>query len=188
MHPMRQGWHPIVNLGTSTTHDDRAWLNLLAVADAREAIGGDVQLTRRFEELAHPRWQGDEKFERLVVARRHLPLRPARQISARTLRWVLRRPTALPRAFSGCSMTSRLPRSVQVLNASTTPASRPGIRSANQRPPMHDTLADAPPLSRTPPPFPGELLSSWLRPIAAHYAVDLPHLACHIGLPVWNTP
>jgi hypothetical protein len=42
----------------------------------------------------------------------------------------------------------------------------------------------SPPLPYTPPPFPGELLSSWLRRIADEYAIDLPHLARHIGLPV----
>ena len=40
----------------------------------------------------------------------------------------------------------------------------------------------SPPLPYTPPYFPGELLSSWLRRIAAEYGVDLPHLARHIGL------
>ena len=52
----------------------------LGVADAREAIGGDVQLMRRFEELTLPRWQGDEEFEQLVVTiLRHLPLKRASQ-------------------------------------------------------------------------------------------------------------
>ena len=62
----------------------------LGIAEAREAIGGDVQLTRRFEELTLPRWQGDEEFEQLVVTiLRHLPLKHASQISARALRQVL---------------------------------------------------------------------------------------------------
>ncbi len=46
------------------------------ISEAREAIGGDVQLARRFEEIALPRWQGDEEFQDLVVAiLRHLPLK-----------------------------------------------------------------------------------------------------------------
>lgn len=62
----------------------------LGIADAREAIGGDVQLMRRFEELTLPRWQGDEEFEQLIVTiLRHLPLKLASQISARALRQVL---------------------------------------------------------------------------------------------------
>jgi hypothetical protein len=60
------------------------------IAEAREAIGGDVQLARRFEEVALPRWQGDEEFQELVVCiLRHLPLKLASQISARALRQVL---------------------------------------------------------------------------------------------------
>lgn len=62
----------------------------LGISDAREAINGDVQLARRFEELTLPRWQGDEEFQELVVCiLRHLPLKQASQISARALRHVL---------------------------------------------------------------------------------------------------
>jgi chromosomal replication initiation ATPase DnaA len=60
------------------------------ISEAREAIGGDVQLARRFEELPLTRWQGDEEFQQLIVAiLRHLPLKLASQISARALRHVL---------------------------------------------------------------------------------------------------
>lgn len=41
-----------------------------------------------------------------------------------------------------------------------------------------------PPLPYVPPCFPGELLSSWLRRVAAEYGVNFPHLASHIGLPI----
>ena len=62
----------------------------LGISEAREAIGGDVQLARRFEELTLPRWQGDEEFQELIVCMlRHLPLKQASQISARALRQVL---------------------------------------------------------------------------------------------------
>ena len=40
-----------------------------------------------------------------------------------------------------------------------------------------------PPLPYVPPCFPGELLSSWLRRVAAEYGATLAHLAAHIGLP-----
>jgi TniQ len=41
-----------------------------------------------------------------------------------------------------------------------------------------------PPPPYVPPCFPGELLSSWLRRVAAEYGVELAHLASHVGLPV----
>lgn len=40
------------------------------------------------------------------------------------------------------------------------------------------------PLPYVPSPFPGELLSSWLRRIAVEYGVELQHLAKHVGLSV----
>lgn len=40
------------------------------------------------------------------------------------------------------------------------------------------------PLPFVPSPFPGELLSSWLRRIAIEYGVELQHLAKHVGLSV----
>jgi hypothetical protein len=62
----------------------------LGVSEARQALGGDVQLARRLDELLLPRWQGDEEFQELVVAIvRHLPLKEKSQISARALRQVL---------------------------------------------------------------------------------------------------
>ena len=62
----------------------------LGISEAREAIGGDIQLARRFEELLLDRWQGDEEFQELIVAiLQYLPLKLASQISARALRQVL---------------------------------------------------------------------------------------------------
>jgi TniQ len=43
-----------------------------------------------------------------------------------------------------------------------------------------------PPLPYTPAPFPGELLSSWLKRIATDYRISLPHLAQHLGLSAVN--
>jgi hypothetical protein len=40
----------------------QSFLVCLGISDALEAISGDVQLARRFEELILPRWQGDEEY------------------------------------------------------------------------------------------------------------------------------
>jgi hypothetical protein len=42
------------------------------------------------------------------------------------------------------------------------------------------------PLPYIPPAMPGELLSSWLRRIAAEYGVKLRHLTAHFGLSAWR--
>ena len=69
------------NILASTYNDQRAMLNLLrfisnelrvsivcfGVSDAKEAISGDVQLARRFQEFDLPRWKADEKFQALVI-------------------------------------------------------------------------------------------------------------------------
>ena len=60
------------------------------VSEAREAISGDVQLARRFEEFPLPRWSAEEGFEQLVLAIiRNLPLRQPTVLSARTVRKTL---------------------------------------------------------------------------------------------------
>ena len=60
------------------------------VNEAREAISGDVQLARRFEEFPLTRWSADEEFEDLVLAIvRNLPLRNPTVLSARALRRLL---------------------------------------------------------------------------------------------------
>ena len=60
------------------------------VNEAREAISGDVQLARRFEEFPLPRWSAEEGFEQLVVAIiRNLPLRQPTVLSARAVRRML---------------------------------------------------------------------------------------------------
>ncbi len=47
----------------------------VGVSDAKEAISGDVQLARRFQEFDLPRWKADEKFQALVISiLRNLPL------------------------------------------------------------------------------------------------------------------
>ena len=60
------------------------------VKEAREAISGDVQLARRFEELPLPRWSAEEGFEQLVLSIiRNLPLRQPTVLSVRAVRKIL---------------------------------------------------------------------------------------------------
>ena len=60
------------------------------VKEAREAISGDVQLARRFEEFRLSRWSAEEGFEQLVLAIiRNLPLRQPTVLSARAVRRIL---------------------------------------------------------------------------------------------------
>ena len=69
----------------------KASLVCLGVADAREAIAGDMQLARRLDQLALPRWKADEEFQALVAAvLRSLPLRRASTLSAQSLRHLVR--------------------------------------------------------------------------------------------------
>jgi hypothetical protein len=60
------------------------------VNEAREAISGDVQLARRFEEFPLTRWSADDGFEGLVLAIvRNLPLRNPTVLPARAMRRLL---------------------------------------------------------------------------------------------------
>jgi len=60
------------------------------VTDAREAIGGDVQLARRFEELTLPRWSADPHYEALIISiLRNMPLREPTVLSLKSLRRIL---------------------------------------------------------------------------------------------------
>jgi hypothetical protein len=92
------------NILAATSNEQRAMLNLLrfisnelrvsvvcfGVAEAREAISGDAQLARRFQEHALPRWQADEEFQALVVRiLRNLPLRRPSILSTRALKRIL---------------------------------------------------------------------------------------------------
>ncbi len=92
------------NILASSYNDQRAMLNLLrfisnelrvsvicfGVSDAKEAISGDAQLARRFQEYALPRWRADEEFQSLIVGiLRNLPLRHASMLSARALKRIV---------------------------------------------------------------------------------------------------
>lgn len=60
------------------------------VNDAREAIGGDVPLARRFDQFTLSRWAANEQFEMLVaLIRRNTPLRHPSVLTAKSLRRIL---------------------------------------------------------------------------------------------------
>ncbi|MDG1430379.1 MAG: TniB family NTP-binding protein [Paracoccaceae bacterium] len=60
------------------------------VNEAREAIGGDVQLARRFEQLTLSRWEANEQFEILVASiLRNTPLRHPSVLTPKALRRIL---------------------------------------------------------------------------------------------------
>ncbi|KQV13844.1 NTP-binding protein [Rhizobium sp. Root1203] len=60
------------------------------VNDAREAIGGDVQLARRFDQFTLSRWAANEQFEMLVaLILRNTPLRHPSVLTAKSLRRIL---------------------------------------------------------------------------------------------------
>jgi hypothetical protein len=60
------------------------------VNEAREAIGGDVQLARRFEQFTLSRWAANEQFETLVASiLRNTPLRRATVLTPKSLRRML---------------------------------------------------------------------------------------------------
>lgn len=60
------------------------------VNDAREAIGGDVQLARRFDQFTLSRWAANEQFEMLVaLILRNTPLQHPSVLTAKSLRRIL---------------------------------------------------------------------------------------------------
>jgi len=80
----------ILNLLRYLSNELKLSLVCLGVGEAREAISGDVQLARRFEEVPLPRWQGNEEFQELVLTIvRNLPLRRPSVLSPRSLRRIL---------------------------------------------------------------------------------------------------
>ena len=92
------------NILAGTYREQRIVLNMLrflsnrlqislvcfGVNDAREAIGGDVQLARRFEQLTLNRWAANEDFETLVASiLRNTPLRQSSVLTPKSLRRIL---------------------------------------------------------------------------------------------------
>lgn len=60
------------------------------VNEAREAIGGDVQLARRFEQFTLSRWSANEQFETLVTSiLRNTPLHQPSVLTPKSLRRIL---------------------------------------------------------------------------------------------------
>ena len=77
----------ILQLFRHLSNELKASLVCLGVADARDAIAGDIQLARRLDQLVLPRWKGDEEFQEMVTAiLRSLPLKRPSVLSAQGLR------------------------------------------------------------------------------------------------------
>jgi hypothetical protein len=80
----------MLNLLRFISNELRVSVVCFGVADAKEAISGDAQLARRFQEYSLPRWQADEEFQAFLVAiLRSLPLRQPSILSTRALKRVL---------------------------------------------------------------------------------------------------
>ena len=81
----------ILQLFRHLSNELKASLVFLGIADAREAIAGDTQLSRRLDQMALSRWKADDEFQSLVVAiLRSLPLRRPSVLSAQSLRTLAR--------------------------------------------------------------------------------------------------
>jgi hypothetical protein len=81
----------ILQLFRHLSNELKASLVFLGIADAREAIAGDTQLSRRLDQMALPRWNADDEFQSLVGAiLRSLPLRRPSVLSAQSLRTLAR--------------------------------------------------------------------------------------------------
>src|SRR5262249_16746461 len=81
----------ILQLFRHLSNELKASLVFLGIAEAREAIAGDTQLSRRLDQMALPRWKADDEFQSLVVAiLRSLPLRRPSVLSVQSLRTLAR--------------------------------------------------------------------------------------------------
>ena len=81
----------ILQLSRHLSNELKASFVCLGVADARDAIAGDVQLARRLDQLVLPLWKGDEEFQEMVTAiLRSLPLKRPSVLSAQGLRHLVR--------------------------------------------------------------------------------------------------
>jgi hypothetical protein len=70
------------------------------VNEAREAISGDVQLARRFEQLTLSRWAANEQFEALIGSiLRNMPLRQPSVLTPNALRRILQITDVWPKAW-----------------------------------------------------------------------------------------
>lgn len=81
----------ILQLLRYLSNELRASLVCLGVTDARDAIAGDTQLSRRLDQIVLPRWRADEEFQELVTAiLRSLPLKRPTALSTQSLRHLAR--------------------------------------------------------------------------------------------------
>ena len=68
-----------------------ASLICLGVADARDAIAGDTQPSRRLDQIVLPRWKADEEFHELITAvLRSLPIKRQSALASQSLRHLAR--------------------------------------------------------------------------------------------------
>ncbi len=69
----------------------KASLVCLGVMDARDAIAGDTQLSRRLDQIVLPRWKVEEEFHELISAvLRSLPIKQPSALSSQGLRHLAR--------------------------------------------------------------------------------------------------
>ena len=81
----------ILQLFRHLSNELKASLVFLGIADAREAIAGDTQLSRRLDQMVLPRWKADDEFQSLAIAiLRSLPLQRPSVLSAQRLRTLAR--------------------------------------------------------------------------------------------------
>ena len=124
----------ILQLFRHLSNELKASLVCLGVADARDAIAGDVQLARRLDQLVLPRWKGDEEFQEMVTAiLRSLPLKRPSVLSAQGFRHLVRM-TELPRASLASLTNSPSTPSKPAPSAFQTPSSKPGSPQSKRRP------------------------------------------------------
>jgi len=81
----------ILQLMRYLSNELKASLVCLGVMDARDAIAGDTQLSRRLDQIMLPRWKADEEFQELVTAiLRSLPIKHPSALSSQSLRHLAR--------------------------------------------------------------------------------------------------
>ena len=80
----------LASIGVQVLVIDEISLVCFGVNDAREAISGDVQLARRFDEFSLYRWEANEQFENLIASiLRNTPLRHPTVLTPKSLRRIL---------------------------------------------------------------------------------------------------
>ena len=82
----------ILQLFRHLSNELKASLVFLGIADAREAIAGITQLSRRLDQMVLPRWKADDEFQSLLAIAivRSLPLQRPSVLSAQSLRTLAR--------------------------------------------------------------------------------------------------